>query len=119
MSSETCFVCGEDLATAPSRVIKKKGITSLIAASISREDEKHELLSTVESIKAHDACYKSYVAPSNISAQKKRKRSQEDLTSPETSRQRVCFNFEELCVICGEEAGSSYLRNVKKKEGFL
>lgn len=88
-------------------------------ASISREDDKHELLSTVESIKVHDACYKSYVALSNVSAEKKRKRSQEDLTSPERRRQRVCFNFEELCVIYGEEAGSSYLRNVKKKESFL
>lgn len=117
MASETCFFCYEDVHTGPNRVIKSKGIQSVITASLSRDDEKHKILTSVDNIKAHDACYKSYVSQSNISAAKKRKRSEENANIPSSSKQRVFFNYEELCIICGEKTGDEYL--AKRKYGAL
>lgn len=74
MSKKTCFICADILSTGASRVIKKKSIASLTAASISREDNKHESVCDMESIKIHEACYKSYIAPSMIFAEEEKKK---------------------------------------------
>ena len=87
----------------------------MAAASIERDDGKHQVLSSVNSLQVHDTCYKSYIRQKCIAAVKKRKASENKSPSPGPSRKPRDFNFKELCVICGTEAGDAYSTQQRKK----
>lgn len=119
---EKCFVCDKNiLTTEANRVLKSQSIATVTAASVKRNDDKHAELTDVESIKVHTSCYKSYVSESNIAAAKKRKLSSGDsiVTPSRTNKAKVDFNFSELCVICGTNAGSAYYAKNQRKSRRL
>ena len=50
---EMCFFCSRDLNSKTNRILKKKCIQTVAAASIERDDGKHQVLSSVNSLQVH------------------------------------------------------------------
>lgn len=53
MSDTVCFICDNELTYNDCVVVKRKGIISLINASIVRNDGKDSVLQGLDSIKVH------------------------------------------------------------------
>jgi hypothetical protein len=60
MSDTVCFICENELTVNDFVVVKRKGIISLINASVVRNDGKDSLLQGLDSIKVHINCRKQY-----------------------------------------------------------
>ena len=102
-SIAACTICGEgDGDNGSVRMLGKKGLSTFIEASIKREDQLHEKVSSNGEYCVHDKCYKWYTAAKNISAQQARIDGENSPSLSLRSHHKP-YDFHTHCLICAEE----------------
>ena len=107
----SCLICGNAL-TGEDSVTVTKGRTTLIEASLKRNDGLSEKFETISPLQVHVSCRKGYTRRSSIEASM----APSDSLSPEipeTVSQNLrsssdLFNFKVDCLFCGEEASTKF-----------
>lgn len=112
--SDYCFICAK-LLTESEIVTIKRGMKTLINASIERADEFLEYLKNKKSVKIHESCRKNYTRKSSIAAANKRQREEQQAStsteSPPRTRLRSnesAFCSKKQCLFCGQELNEGY-----------
>lgn len=108
-----CILCEHDLGHGEIRDVKSKGIQSFINASIKRNDSKHSIFQTLDSIRVHGTCAKSYPSP-NRTLHRPRKLSPKASVPNEAPSLKVeSFDFENKCALCDEDLGDDAVKTLK------
>ncbi|CAL1672736.1 unnamed protein product [Lasius platythorax] len=109
-----CFVCGERTKERYELCVKKRGVETLLSASIARGDEEHErMLRTVDSVGMHPACYKDYADKRSGTKRRHSHETSRVSSSSTTVEPQVppIFDFKNCCLflhgkICGFVGGN-------------
>lgn len=120
MSDTVCFICENEL-TNDFVVVKRKGIISLINASVVRNDGKDSVLQGLDSIKVHINCRKQYVRIDPIKPNEINENRDVPIKSPikgQLRSARPLFNFKSTCFFCAEFIDDNFLNNENKKPAY-
>lgn len=92
-----CIICDKIIQeNDKTQEVKEKGIERFIKSSKQRKDNKHKVLSNLNSIVIHNTCFCTYNRESSIAAAKKRLSSEIINTRKEYAKIRS-FDFSKLC----------------------
>lgn len=105
----SCLICRQNISSDdPKITVKEKGLKTLKEISLKKNDHvRRSLTADVKQKTFHVACYNSYRHPHSVKATESTK------STPNKSEKRLSdslrsskskFNFEELCLFCGERA---------------
>lgn len=110
-----CFICRKSLDEGVVVTVKKKGVLTLLGASVKRRQTDHSQISkNRDEIRVHSACSKNYSDPSRIDVALR-----SESPTPETSAKHLRsvsekFIFKGHCFLCGEKVPEDYLTKQKK-----
>ncbi|CAL1265663.1 unnamed protein product [Larinioides sclopetarius] len=110
-----CFICKETLSEGQVRLVKERGIKTLLASSISLKNiENQRLLKSVNEIYVHSACQIKYNNPKLIKAAVSSGKSN---ITPSRATRSVSeqFNFREHCCLSGDKITEEFLVAERKK----
>lgn len=95
--TKLCFVCSKTLSAGKLRLIKIRGIRTLVSKSQSYNDSKWKLIETKTEINVHDCCYLRYSSGTfRISEADDSSRSGRSSRASSTDG----FDFQSLCLLC-------------------
>lgn len=107
MSDSDCFICKKTLGEGEVQHVSKRGVDTLLAASIARgHAENGRMLRTLESITVHRACQKNY-ADTRWGINTVCSPSLPSIVEP-------TFDFKNLCFLCAELANEDFLKTQTK-----
>lgn len=115
---DICFICNKDISIQE-RVVVKRGMDILKAASIERNDGKYEILKDLSTLQVHKKCRQKYILKKSDKIFVK----QSDASIASTSLQfsptkskirKSTFDFENKCLFCGLNASEDYERKQNK-----
>ena len=118
MSDTVCFICENELTVNDFVVVKRKGIISLINASVVHNEEKDSVLQGLDSIKVHINCRKQYERINRIKPDEINTNYDVPIKSPikgQLRSARPLFNFKLMCFFCAENIDDNFLKNENKK----
>jgi len=107
----TCLICNKELCDAERCTVKKKGINGLIASSKKRNDKKHLKFDKYDVIYLHIVCRTVYNRTSSITTANVKKHVNI------IKKGKDEFDFESLCLFCGEDASKNFIENEIKRKG--
>lgn len=115
-SVDLCFICKETLSEGEVRLVKERGVKTLLASSISLKNiENQRLLKCVNEIYVHSACQIKYNNPKLIKAAVSSGKS--NITPLRATRSvSEQFNFREHCCLCGDKITEEFLVAERKKK---
>lgn len=108
--SGDCLLCKKSLTNSECRTLQTRAIQTLVKSSQARNDGNVKVLKDLANVTVHTSCYKSYIKSNNIVAA--RKRENEDVDDKAVRRTKI--DFENVCIICGDDASQNYVEKLKK-----
>lgn len=96
-----CILCGELLEE--DTVVVRKGLKTVIEASVKRDDCVHERLEGKTSVRVHKVCRQNYTRPSSIKSAIASSQSPE-ASLPSLRSLGENFDYKTNCFICGNTA---------------
>ena len=98
------------------REITGNSLESFINASVQRDDKRHIKRKQCESIRVHKNCTKSCIHDGKIKAYLRQKEKEKITESVRATRSSntIPFDFESLCLICGEDASNAFIAKQSK-----
>lgn len=111
-----CFICRGTLEEGTVIIVKKRGIISLINASVKRGlQENKSFLQKLEEVTVHDACRKRYTVESNVEASVRRGGDSVPQACNQPSlRSSSVHNLKTICFLCGEDITEEYIKLQQK-----
>lgn len=117
---DVCLLCGDPIdheKKTENNTCRQPRIKILSDASFQRLDGKHEELKKHTSIVVHKNCNITYVRESAIKKARKINEAKKNISS--TSDRSLTTNdskYDQLCLICGEDASAQFINAQIKKE---
>lgn len=116
MASEggNCFICENTLQGSEVIEGKKRGLETLRKSSITRNDNKIQLLEGLQSIVVHDGCRKKYIHEKYIAAAVRRG---SNVTTPRVQLRSTTpptFPFKDHCFLCATEITADFIAKQKQ-----
>lgn len=115
---ESCIIC-KDLCIKDFVQVGPKGRTTLVAASLERQDGLHELLQIQESLTLHIACRKAYTRESSIRSETRKSEksaADEEFEQPTLRSRTPLFDITTHCLFCSEVLITSSRLETKRRK---
>ena len=110
-----CILCDKQLTDqSNTREITGNSLESFINASVQRDDKRHIKIKQCESIRVHTNYAKSYTPDGKIKAYLRQKEKITESVRATRSSNTIPFDFESLCLICGEDASNAFIAKQSK-----
>ena len=110
-----CILCEKQLTDQSNTwEITGNSQESFINTSVQRDDKRHIKIKQCEGIRVHTNCAKIYTHDGKIKAYLRQKKKITESVRATRSSNNIPFDFESLCLICGEGASNAFIAKQSK-----